>query len=87
MESVANLLASVIDKDHESLSLEGLEKQQLRLLFNDYAFRGVKNKILTIIEIMSSKKEELIQMWMAAGFIQQQEKRPEDLGEDYLNHL
>jgi hypothetical protein len=57
MESVANLLASVIDKDHESLSLEGLEKQQLRLLFNDYAFRGVKNKILTIIEIMSSKKK------------------------------
>jgi hypothetical protein len=85
MESVANLLASVIDKDHESLSLEGLEKQQLRLLFNDYAFRGVKN--LDNHRDYEFKKEELIQMWMAAGFIQQQEKRPEDLGEDYLNHL
>ncbi|KAJ1689324.1 hypothetical protein LUZ63_013479 [Rhynchospora breviuscula] len=35
-------------------------------------------------------KRELIEMWMASGFIRQQscqEKRPEDIGEDYFNHL
>ncbi|KAJ4786844.1 Disease resistance protein RGA2 [Rhynchospora pubera] len=35
-------------------------------------------------------KRELIEMWMASGFLRQQscqEKRPEDIGEDYFNHL
>jgi NB-ARC domain/Rx N-terminal domain len=36
------------------------------------------------------EKNELIIMWMASGFIRQQlrgEERPEDIGEDYFNHL
>ncbi|XP_078149671.1 disease resistance protein RGA2-like [Carex rostrata] len=35
-------------------------------------------------------KNDLIKMWIAAGFIRQQlhlEERPEDIGEDYFNHL
>ncbi|XP_078157764.1 putative disease resistance protein RGA3 [Carex rostrata] len=36
------------------------------------------------------KKDELIKMWMASGFIRQElngEERPEDIGEEYFNHL
>ncbi|XP_078153659.1 disease resistance protein RGA2-like [Carex rostrata] len=40
MKSVANLLASVISTEHESLSLQGLREQELRLLFQSYAFHG-----------------------------------------------
>ncbi|XP_078169205.1 putative disease resistance protein RGA3 [Carex rostrata] len=35
-------------------------------------------------------KDELIQMWIASGFVRQQlhgEERPEDIGEEYFNHL
>ncbi|XP_078167976.1 putative disease resistance protein RGA1 [Carex rostrata] len=35
-------------------------------------------------------KDELIRMWMASGFIRQElhgEERPEDIGEEYFNHL
>ncbi|XP_078153775.1 putative disease resistance protein RGA1 isoform X2 [Carex rostrata] len=40
MKSVADLLASVISTEHESLSLQGLREQELRLLFQSYAFHG-----------------------------------------------
>jgi hypothetical protein len=40
MKSVANLLASVIRIEHESLSLQGLGEQELRSLFQSYAFHG-----------------------------------------------
>ncbi|KAJ3684090.1 hypothetical protein LUZ61_013254 [Rhynchospora tenuis] len=39
-KSVAELLASVISTQHESLPLKDLEEQQLRLIFNSYAFDG-----------------------------------------------
>jgi NB-ARC domain/Rx N-terminal domain len=166
MKCVADLLASVISTNHKSLSLEGLEEQQLRLLFHSYAFNGVNpdnytdlqeigdqilqmfrgcplaakvigsllhshldrpywRRILNedsifnleeaknVLEVLKLSyhnlpadlqvcfrfcsifpqdymfnKNELIKMWMAVGFIQQhQNKRPEDLGEDYFNYL
>ncbi|XP_078153782.1 disease resistance protein RGA2-like isoform X2 [Carex rostrata] len=40
MESVANLLKSVLNTEHESLSLKGLGEQELRQLFQSYAFHG-----------------------------------------------
>ncbi|XP_078179560.1 putative disease resistance protein RGA1 [Carex rostrata] len=40
MKSVEDLLASVISKEHESLALQSLEEQDLRLLFYNYAFHG-----------------------------------------------
>ncbi|XP_078153783.1 disease resistance protein RGA2-like [Carex rostrata] len=40
MKSVADLLASVISTEHESLSLQSLREQDLRLLFQSYAFHG-----------------------------------------------
>ncbi|KAJ3684086.1 hypothetical protein LUZ61_013250 [Rhynchospora tenuis] len=39
-KSVAELLASVISTKYESLPLKDLEEQQLRLIFNSYAFDG-----------------------------------------------
>ncbi|XP_078150924.1 disease resistance protein RGA2-like [Carex rostrata] len=40
MKSVADLLASVIRTEHESLSLQRLGEQDLQLLFHSYAFHG-----------------------------------------------
>ncbi|KAJ4779934.1 Disease resistance protein RGA2 [Rhynchospora pubera] len=40
MKSVANLLADVINTEHCSLTLQDLAEQELRSLFNSYAFHG-----------------------------------------------
>ncbi|KAJ1688721.1 hypothetical protein LUZ63_012876 [Rhynchospora breviuscula] len=39
-KSVADLLASVISTKHEALALRDLEEQQIRLIFNNYAFHS-----------------------------------------------
>ncbi|XP_078165374.1 disease resistance protein RGA2-like [Carex rostrata] len=40
MKSVAHLLAGVINTEQQSLALQGLGEQELRLLFYSYAFQG-----------------------------------------------
>ncbi|KAJ1688809.1 hypothetical protein LUZ63_012964 [Rhynchospora breviuscula] len=40
MKSVSDLLSSVINTEHESLALEKMGEQELRLIFNSYAFNG-----------------------------------------------
>ncbi|KAJ3684087.1 hypothetical protein LUZ61_013251 [Rhynchospora tenuis] len=40
MKSVANLLADVLNAEHCSLALQDLAEQELRSLFNSYAFHG-----------------------------------------------
>ncbi|KAJ4779933.1 Disease resistance protein RGA2 [Rhynchospora pubera] len=167
-KSVAEVLASVISTTHESLRLRDLEEQQLRLIFNSYAFhlsnpdaygdlQAIGDQIIKKLHgnplaarvigslLMNSRdpnywrnilnhdslinlehgnevmevlklsyynlpadlqvcfrfcsifpedhefdKDDLIKMWMASGFLQQksrEQKRPEDIGEDYFNIL
>ncbi|XP_078181305.1 putative disease resistance protein RGA3 [Carex rostrata] len=168
MKSVVDLLASVISFEHEYLPLHGLGEQELRLLFNSYAFHGfnldnyrdlqaIGDQMLKmfrgsplaaklvgsllnlhmdhhywrnflhygslfnieqakdVVEVLKLSyyhlptdlqvcfrfcsifprdhkfdKKELIKMWMAVGIIPRQlcqNKQPEDVGEDYFNHL
>ncbi|KAJ3684085.1 hypothetical protein LUZ61_013249 [Rhynchospora tenuis] len=168
-ESVAVLLASVIHKkEHKSLALRDLEEQDMRLIFDCYAFHpfdpheygdlqaiGDKivkklhgsplvarvigsllnsqlhldfwrrisdhdslinseeaNDVMKVLELSYYNlpadlqvcfrfcsifpedhrfdRKDLIKLWMAAGFLGQQsweQKRPEDIGEDYFNIL
>ncbi|XP_078178921.1 putative disease resistance protein RGA1 [Carex rostrata] len=168
MKSAADLLANVISKEHESLALQSLEEQDLRLLFYSYAFHGfnpdnhrdlqifgdqilkmlrgsplaakvigslmnshidhhhwrsilnhgsifnleMANNVMEVLKLSyyhlpadlqvcfkfcsifprdhKFDKDELIKMWMAVGIIRQQQcegKDPEDIGQDYFNHL
>ncbi|KAJ4806427.1 Disease resistance protein RGA2 [Rhynchospora pubera] len=168
MESVAKLLSSVINTEHECLPLKDMGDEELGLIFGNYAFEGVNpsdygdlraignqvvrklrgspiaakvigkllnshmdqpfwrrisdhgslinlDKAKDVMEVLKLSyynlpadlqvcfrfcsifpqdhefdKKELIKMWMACGFIQQQscqEERPEDIGENYFNLL